>query len=93
VVYNSEEILVNIPDAEDSKNERELLKMEAQRLVRVLDAIKPDEKAILLMKYQDECSIAEIAQALEISESATKMRIKRSRAKVVELYQKLFSYE
>lgn len=93
VHYKSEEALLNIPDDEDSKNERELLKMEAQRLSKVLDMIKPDEKAILLMKYQDEHSIAEIAQALEISQSATKMRIKRTRARVVDLYHQMFSHE
>ena len=93
VKYQSEEILADIPDTEDHRNEEEMMRMEAERLSHVLDQINPDEKAILLMKYQDDMSIADITEVLDISESAAKMRIKRSRAKVVEKYHKLFSNE
>ena len=93
VKYQSEEGLEEIPDSEDEKNERDLMNMEAKRLAVALDQINPDEKAILLMKYQDEMSIVDLSEALQISESAVKMRIKRSRAKVVEKYNKIFSNE
>lgn len=93
VHYQGEEALRDIPDNEDDKNERELLKMEAQKLQVVLDSLQPEEKGVLLMKYQDDMSIKEISEVLEASESAVKMRIKRSRAKAIELYNKKFKDE
>ena len=45
---------------------------------------------ILLMKYQDEMSIADMMVTLEANESAIKMRIKRARANAMETYQNLF---
>lgn len=41
---------------------------------------------ILLMKYQDDMSINEIKEILNIGESAVKMRIKRAKAKVIKIY-------
>ena len=40
---------------------------------------------MLLMRYQEGLSIKEIAEVLEISESAVKMRLKRSRDRLAEL--------
>ena len=42
-----------------------------------------------LLKYQDDFSIAEISQVLEIGESAVKMRLKRARQKVINVYNNL----
>ena len=44
---------------------------------------------ILLMKYQDDLSIKELQTALDIGESAVKMRLKRAKEKVIETYNKL----
>ena len=82
--------LAQLADVDDDAQERELLQMEAQRLARVLEELPPQDKMILLMKYQDELSVKDIMQALEVSESAVKMRVKRARAKALELYQDLF---
>ena len=79
-----------IPDDDDEKNEREMLQFEARKLMLVLDALDVKEKAILLMKYQDDMSIKDISIALAASESAVKMRIKRSKAKAVELHKTMF---
>jgi RNA polymerase sigma-70 factor (ECF subfamily) len=57
----------------------------------VLDLIHTEEKALLLMKYQDELSLREIGEALRISESAAKMRIKRAKARLIYLYKKLYA--
>ncbi|NNC84103.1 MAG: RNA polymerase sigma factor [Flavobacteriales bacterium] len=81
----------DISDKDDEKNERELMSMHAERLGSVLDRISPNEKAILLMKYQDGFSIKEIMGMLELSESAVKMRIKRAKASALENYQELFA--
>ncbi|MFT4778312.1 MAG: RNA polymerase sigma factor (sigma-70 family) [Flavobacteriales bacterium] len=47
----------NIPDNEDDRNERELLSLSADRLATVLDLINHDDKAVLLMKYQNDGSV------------------------------------
>ncbi len=55
-------------------------------LMRILDEIHPEEKALIEMKYQNDLSIKEISEALEISESAVKMRLKRAKARIMFLY-------
>ena len=42
------------------------------------------------MKYNDNISIKNIAEALRVSESAAKMRIKRAKARLVFLYKQKF---
>lgn len=89
----TDETLTNIPDNEDDRNEKELLSLRAERLAIVLDLMNPDDKAVLLMKYQDDMSVKDIEDALMISESAVKMRVKRARSKAVELYYKTYQDE
>lgn len=91
VHLEGEDKLVHIADEDDAAHERELMQMEAKRLQRVLDALSPKDKMMLLMKYQDDMSVKDIMDALEISESAVKMRVKRARAKAVELYREMFN--
>ena len=55
-----------------------------------MDNIPVGDKAILLMKYQDEMSIREIAGTLEKTESAIKMKIKRAKHKARLVYQNKF---
>jgi len=55
------------------------------RLMKIMNDIHPEEKALLLMKYQDNLSHKEIGEALQISESAAKMRLKRAKARVLYL--------
>ena len=60
------------------------------RLLKLLDLIHTEEKAMLVMKYQDNYSLKEIGEALRISESAAKMRIKRAKARLLYLYKTLY---
>ncbi|MEM9990182.1 MAG: RNA polymerase sigma factor [Bacteroidota bacterium] len=79
------------PDVvEDDIPDQELLEMGVHQLKRVLEEIPVDDKAILLMKYQDEMSIKEIAALLDKTESAVKMRIKRAKAKAQHTRNSLF---
>ncbi len=64
----------------------ELLSMKAAGLHKSLDQIPAKEKAMLLMKYQDNFSIREISETFKISESATKMRLLRTKEKMKRLY-------
>lgn len=80
----------NAPDIVDDVPDAALLTMEVGRLKRVLEEIPIGDKAILLMKYQEEMQIKEIAVALNKSESAIKMKIKRAKHKSQLVYKKLF---
>ena len=73
------------------ETEEDLTEINYQRLMKILEMIHPEEKTLLLMKYNDEIPISQIGKSLRISESAAKMRIKRVRARVVYLYKKEFS--
>ncbi len=74
----------------DDIPDKVLLEMELDRLEQVLDAIPPGDKAVLLMKYQDGMQIREIAEALDKTESAIKMKIKRAKARARLAYERLF---
>ncbi|MBD2699052.1 RNA polymerase sigma factor [Spirosoma sp. BT702] len=64
----------------------EMEEMEAQQLERAIQQLDPDEQTMLLMKYQDDISIREIADINGLTESAVKMRLKRSRDKLRKYY-------
>jgi RNA polymerase sigma-70 factor (ECF subfamily) len=63
-----------------------LLQMQVNKLKKALELIAPEDKSLLLLKYQDGASIKELEDVLEIKSSAIKMRLKRAKAKVVEMY-------
>ena len=81
----------NPPDIVEDVPDNELLEMEVSRLKIVLEKVPVGDKAILLMKYKDEMSIKEIAEALNKSESAIKMKIKRAKHKAQKIYKEIFS--
>lgn len=66
--------------------DEDILQMKTQKLKKVLSIIDPKDKMILLMKYQDELSIKELAENIGVGESAVKMRLKRAREKAMEIY-------
>jgi len=70
------------PDVDD--NSISMLKVE--KLKEALELISPDERMILLLKYQDFLSIKELAEILELGESAVKMRLKRAKEKLINVY-------
>lgn len=58
-------------------------------LREALDRLALEEKAMIYLRYLDDRSIRDIAQLFQTSESATKMRLLRSRRKLRRWYQKL----
>ena len=76
-------------DFTEEIDDTQLFALKSEKLAKALSLIDPNEKMILLMKYQDDMSIKEIKDALEIGESAVKMRIKRAKQKVVNVYAEL----
>ncbi len=83
-IENTAEPIEEVPD-------KELLEMQVSRLKRVLEEIPIGDKAVLLMKYQDEMSIREISHILSKSESAIKMKIKRAKHKAQKQYKELYN--
>lgn len=70
-------------------NDHSLLQMKVDRLEKALLKIPPEDKMILQLKYQDDVSIKELVELLQVSESAIKMRLSRAKTKVVEEYNKI----
>jgi len=79
-----------IPEIID-ESETDFEETNYENLLVILELIHPEEKVILLMKYQDNLPIKEIAKTLRISEDAVKMRLKRARTRVIYLYNKKFN--
>lgn len=73
-------------EAESEDGLSELAEMEAKQLELALHQLAPDEQSLLLMKYQDDISIRDIAHLNGLTESAVKMRLKRSRDKLRKHY-------
>ncbi|MGA0556901.1 RNA polymerase sigma factor [Larkinella sp. VNQ87] len=70
----------------DDQDDGNMMEMEASRLTSALDHLTIEEQSLLLMKYQDEVSIKEIADIHNLSESAVKMRLKRAKEKLKKRY-------
>ena len=70
---------------DDDGDEAALLALKVNQLKRLLDQINPEDKAVLLMKYQDNLPIREIMELTGSGESAIKMRLKRAKSKIVAL--------
>ncbi len=72
--------------SEEEEDDKSLLTMKVDKLKVALELISPEEKMILLMKYQDFLTIKEIEDALGLGQSAVKMRIKRAKDKLITVY-------
>ncbi len=94
---NKKFILVDIDDnpkanlVDDNIPDNEILEVKVNRLSDVLQEMPPDDKSILLMKYQDDFSIKEIAEMIQKSDSAVKMKIYRAKEKFVKIYNEKYS--
>ncbi|WP_378179866.1 RNA polymerase sigma factor [Aquimarina sp. SS2-1] len=72
--------------SEEDIDEEDLFELKSSNLEKALELIEPADKAILLLKYQDDISVKEIQAILNIGESAVKMRLKRAKIKLVEAH-------
>ena len=73
----------------DEVPDESIYEMKAHKLVKALAMIPVEDKSILLLKYQDGASIKDLCNLYEIGESAVKMRLKRGKAKLMEIYNTL----
>ena len=72
------------PEVDDNS----INQLRVEKLKEALEQISPEEKMILLLKYQDNLSIKELTEAFDIGESAVKMRLKRAKEKLINVYNK-----
>ncbi|MCC5932476.1 MAG: RNA polymerase sigma factor [Cyclobacteriaceae bacterium] len=78
-----------IPEIIDEQ-EVDLVDVNYEKLMGIMEIIHPEEKAMILMKYQDGLSIKDISKALRITDSACKMRLKRAKTRILFLYKKKY---
>lgn len=72
---------------EEDKEEKILLEMNLEHLQILLNKLADSDRLILLMRYQDDMSMIEIKDTLQIGESAVKMRLKRAKEKLARLFE------
>ena len=70
----------------NSEEDESIHKLKVEKLKEALELISPEEKMILLLKYQDYLSIKELEDVFGIGESAVKMRLKRAKEKLINVY-------
>lgn len=61
----------------------------AINLLEILNQMSEDDKTILMIKYIEKKSVKETASMLNLNEAAAKMRLMRSRKRLLRLYQSL----
>jgi len=83
--WNQQHELPIIDEAEEDKTE-----LHSERLEKLMNLLHTEEKAMLLMKYRDDFSLKQIAEAMRLTEGAVKMRMKRSKARLLYLYKSLY---
>lgn len=74
--------------SEEVLDER-LYELQTVKLEKALQLISAEDKSILLLKYQDGASIKELMDVMQLGESAVKMRLKRAKTKLLEVYNTL----
>lgn len=65
-----------------------LLEVELEQMEQAFEQLPENERLILMMRYQDGMSVKKIKEVMKISESAVKMRLKRSRDHLAQLIKK-----
>ncbi len=80
------------PEHEATDSDETVLQEETLLLVKqAMDALSSEETTLLRLKYEDGLSVEAIAQKYNIKVSAVKMRLKRSRDKIHQLYQQQYN--
>ncbi|WP_338874690.1 RNA polymerase sigma factor [Spirosoma sp. SC4-14] len=77
----------DIPESQDALLHEETLDM----VKRAMETLSNEETNLLRLKYEDGMSINEIADLYDLKPSAVKMRLKRSRDKIHQLYERQYN--
>jgi RNA polymerase sigma-70 factor (ECF subfamily) len=71
-------------------SEIRLLNMELDELRNLLKKLPPEDRTLLLMKYQDNMSLREIGQQLDLSENDVNMLLQQARERIITIKDKLY---
>jgi len=87
VVSDMEELEEDINYSTDTSNEEKMMdEIKIKQLHNLLSKLKEIDRLLFIMKYADGLTIEEITGILDLSTSAVKMRLKRTREKIYGLY-------
>ncbi|MHC5361106.1 RNA polymerase sigma factor [Myroides sp. LJL110] len=75
--------------AQEEVSDEEIFSLQVEKLQEALSKVETEDRILLLMKYQDDKTVKEISELLELGESAIKMRLHRAKKKIVEIYNSL----
>lgn len=67
-------------------HDKELLEYKIAEIESIMAELKTEEQELMLMKYTENRSINELCESLELSPSAIKMKLMRTRDKIRERY-------
>ncbi|GAB3714485.1 RNA polymerase sigma factor [Spirosoma flavus] len=85
-----------LPDSFDTDaeaDENEAASEQSKLLAKVMRQLSTEDELLMRLKYEKGYSIQKLSQQFSLSESAVKMRLKRSRDKVKELLNEARRYE
>lgn len=84
----TEDLNIDITEVEqtDGIEEKQKLEVELGRVKEIFKDLAETDRMLLIMKYQDRMTVPVIAESLNISESAVKMRLHRARKRVLDAY-------
>ncbi len=85
VAVDASQDTLDVLDYQDTS----ILELKSEKLAKALQLIPAEEKMILLLKYQDDASIKDIQEVLNLGKSAVKMRLKRAKSKLMLAYQNI----
>ena len=77
-------------DGAATLDEKLLKELRLDQLERLLKQLRPEEEVLLVLKYQEAMSVLQIANILQLNESAVKMRLKRARERLAKLLNGLY---
>ena len=82
-----------IDDGDEALTEKIVRDLQITHLDHLLKSLPHEEELLLLMRYQDKMQIREIATIFNLGESAIKMRLSRSRARLAEMLSQIRTNE
>lgn len=79
---NQPHLLIDVSD-------NSLFLMREEKLQKAMQYLSPEDKSILLLKYQDELTMNEVMALLNIDEHTFNIRLRRAKAGIIEIYNRL----
>ncbi|MEO9804768.1 MAG: RNA polymerase sigma factor [Reichenbachiella sp.] len=79
-------------DLGEEPSDDDIFQIQVDRLRQIMNLLAPEERVIILLKYQDDLSILQLTEIFQINESAVKMRLKRSKEKLLKLYKDKYAH-